>query len=156
MNKLMLTFCAFADGFYREEPLVIGKVREHRCFRQDGPWQWVTWKSNGPAWMTGTVFNGWLQSVYAEHGKTCCPKHEQCHKVMNGSPGVLFGMEVYRLNNVMLVVLPKTTSAVVQPMDAGIIRSFKARYKEWLCEQVFQLDKEMDCSGESTGDLRKV
>ena len=61
-------------------------------------------------------------------------------------------MEVYRLSNVTVVMLPKNTTAVVQPMDTGIICSFKARYKQWLYEQLFQMYEAVDWSG----DLSKV
>jgi len=39
----------------------------------------------------------------------------------------------YKLKNVMLYYLPPNTTALLQPMDAGIIHSFKANYKKLFC-----------------------
>ena len=133
------------------------KQRSIAAFAAGDPQQWVTWESNGAAWMTSAIFNGWLRNFnqrMRSMGRrvVLTMDNASCHKVMNASPEVLFGMEVYRLSNVTVVMLPKNTTAVVQPMDAGIIRSFKARYKEWLCEQLFQLYEAVDWSG----DLSKV
>lgn len=42
------------------------------------------------------------------------------------------------LTNIELVYLPPNTTAHLQPMDAGIIHSFKAKYKQEFCKHVIQ------------------
>ena len=41
-----------------------------------------------------------------------------------------------KLTNIEIVYLPPNTTAHLQPMDAGIIRSFKARYKGEFCNHI--------------------
>ena len=46
-----------------------------------------------------------------------------------------------KLTNIEIVYLPPNTTAHLQPMDAGIIHSFKARYKRKFCNHIiYQFD----------------
>ena len=50
-----------------------------------------------------------------------------------------------KLTNIELVYLPPNTTAHLQPMDAGIIHSFKARYKREFCNHIIhQFDSEIN------------
>lgn len=49
------------------------------------------------------------------------------------------------LTNIELVYLPPNTTAHLQPMDAGIIHSFKAKYKQEFCKHlIYQFDSGID------------
>jgi hypothetical protein len=49
------------------------------------------------------------------------------------------------LTNIELVYLPPNTTAHLQPMDAGIIHSFKAKYKHEFCSHLIrQFDSGID------------
>ncbi len=43
-----------------------------------------------------------------------------------------------KLTNIELVYLPPNTTAHLQPMDAGIIHSFKSKYKREFCRHLIQ------------------
>ena len=157
MNRLTFMLCCSADGYHREELLVIGKAAKHRCFSTNDPRDWVTWEHNSAAWMTGPVFMRWLNSFNSKmrlHNRAVVLTMDNCssHKVVGIDPQVLHGMECYALSNVTVVMLPKNTTSVVQPMDAGIIRSFKAKYKQWLVECLYQMYERVEWQG----DLTKV
>jgi hypothetical protein len=47
-----------------------------------------------------------------------------------------------RLTHVTVQFLPPNTTAHIQPMDAGIIKSFKAKYKHLYCQHILQLFEE--------------
>jgi len=50
-----------------------------------------------------------------------------------------------KLTNIELVYLPPNTTAHLQPMDAGIIHSFKAKYKQEFCKHLIrQFDSGID------------
>jgi hypothetical protein len=46
----------------------------------------------------------------------------------------LHGLKAFVLNNFTIVFLPPNVTNVVQPMDEGIIASFKMWYKEKMLE----------------------
>jgi hypothetical protein len=49
------------------------------------------------------------------------------------------------LTNIELVYLPPNTTAHLQPMDAGVIHSFKAKYKQEFCKHLIrQFDSGID------------
>ena len=49
------------------------------------------------------------------------------------------------LTNIKLVYLPPNTTAHLQPMDAGVINSFKAKYKQEFCKHlIWQFDSGID------------
>lgn len=46
------------------------------------------------------------------------------------------------LTHVAVQYLPPNTTAHIQPMDAGIIKSFKAKYKHLYCQHILQMFEE--------------
>ena len=105
--------------------------------------------------MTGNILNNWLRDFnkrmrYRNRKIVLTMDNASCHKVLNVAPSVMHGMEVYQLSNITVVMLPKNTTAEVQPMDAGLIRTFKARYKQWLSETLFQMYEKVNFEGNLT------
>src|SRR6266540_1595025 len=50
-----------------------------------------------------------------------------------------------KLTNIKLVYLPPNTITHLQPMNAGIIHSFKAKYKQEFCKYIIrQFDSDVD------------
>ena len=63
------------------------------------------------------------------------------HKIPEdeGSHSQMHGFNCISMENVLILFLPPNTTSHVQPLDAGIIRSFKAGYRRkqmsWLIEK---------------------
>jgi hypothetical protein len=73
------------------------------------------------------------------------------HKVDDTIPhiaGELEGLPYIELDNVILLFLPPNTTSHVQPLDAGIIASFKAQYKRILVTYLLALSDAADSRGE--------
>ena len=45
-----------------------------------------------------------------------------------------FGFSTLQLSNLSIVFLPPDVTSVVQPLDHGIIASFKVQYQKKLCD----------------------
>jgi hypothetical protein len=66
------------------------------------------------------------------------PKQSKRKKPIKKKPDI-------KLTNIELVYLPPNTTAHLQPMDAGIIHSFKAKYKREFCRHLIkQFDRGID------------
>jgi hypothetical protein len=118
-EKLTVLLCGNVVG-EMEKPLVIGKAAKPRCFKNlkidNVP---VIWRNNKKPWMTAAAVEEWLNMFNAkmrmENGNaipfldnaTCHPK----------------------------VTLPNGTN-VLQPMDMGVIYTFKSHYRRFLMQSL--------------------
>lgn len=130
-ERLSLLLCCFADGKF-EKPLVIGKAQNRRCFKnilkENLP---VVWKANKKAWMTSNIMEEWLIQL---NRKMVIQKRKILIFLDNASshPNL-------NLSNIKLVFLPANTTSHTQPLDQGIIKSFKVHYrtrmlKKFICQ----------------------
>jgi len=47
-------------------------------------------------------------------------------------------IDSFKLTNITVRYLPPNTTAHIQPMDAGIIKSFKSKYKHLFCKHILR------------------
>ena len=103
--------------------------------------------NSGNAWMTNPLFNIYLKDIdeFFKH---------QGHKILlflDNAP-VHIVDETTKLTNVELCYFPPNLMSVLQPLDAGIIRSLKAL--AWKFEVLTLLDS-MENSSVHASDLAK-
>lgn len=146
-ERLTVLLCCFGDGKF-EKPLVIGKAENPRCFKnirkENLP---VVWKANKKAWMTSSIMEEWLIQL---NRKMVIQKRNILLFLDNATshPNL-------KLSNVKLVFLPPNTTSETQPLDRGIINSFKVHYrsrmlKRFICKMdsvsnVSELIKSVSC-----------
>lgn len=127
-QRVTILFCANMNGD-KENPLVIGKSKNPRCFKgahvNKLPIEWV---SNKKAWMTTEIMTSWLR------------KFDEKMKKENRNV-VLFldnaaSHPKLQLQNVKIVFLPPNTTSHCQPLDQGIIHSFKVAYRKYLIRRL--------------------
>lgn len=88
----------------------------------------VRWYENKKAWMNSVIFNDWL-------------KHVNKQMKYQGRKNLLFidnesSHEVLELSNVEVKFLPANTTFTLQPLDHGIIRALKTRYRKFLLRHI--------------------
>ena len=118
-SKVRLTGLAASNALGEKLPmLVIGKSANPRCFKhiKSLPCKYMD------SWMDSDIFTRWLKELdrkmIAERRKITmivdnCPAHPH----------------VEGLQAVELIFLPPNTTSKLQPMDQGVIRSLKAKYR---------------------------
>ena len=125
-DRLTVALCANADGSHKCKPLVIGKSKRPHCFGSHfDPSVYVTYTSNTKAWMTGVIFQQWLQSF------NLIMKMRK-RKVLLLIDNAGSHTEPLTLSHVTVKFLPAYTTAHLQPMDGGIIQNFKVHYRRYL------------------------
>ena len=107
-------------------PVFIGKSAHPRCFKNfDSEAEGIIYRSNSASWMLVDIFNEWLGIV----NKEMADANRLILMIVDNAP-------VHKLlrtfTNVTVLYLPPRTSALIQPMDMGIIWSVKAAYKKKL------------------------
>lgn len=126
-SKLRLTVCLFTNMLgQKENPIVIGNAKTPRCFgRIDINRAYnIDWRSNKSSWMTSETFEDVLKSF---NRKMKLQKRKvilfldnaRCH------PNIV-------LSNVKLQFFNANTTTHCQPLDQGVIYSFKMNYRKLL------------------------
>ncbi len=109
---------------------MIGKSRKPRCFKNIKcfPTQYT---SNKTAWMTSEIFKEWL----TKWDKDLIRKNKKAVLFIdNCSAHSVFPL----LTSLRLEFLPPVTTSKLQPMDAGIIKNFKLKYRSAVVENLNQ------------------
>ncbi|UYV78669.1 hypothetical protein LAZ67_16002330 [Cordylochernes scorpioides] len=113
--------------------LIIGKSAKPRCFRNFSPHFYCTYTSNSKAWITSNIFQEWLlqfnkQLVSEGRRILLLLDNATSHCVPNDG-----------LSNIKIHFLPPNMIASLQPLDSGIIKSFKAQYRKLQLQKMVEL-----------------
>ncbi|XP_042911244.1 tigger transposable element-derived protein 6 [Parasteatoda tepidariorum] len=125
MSKLRLTvlLCCYSDGSEKVTPLVVGKSRKPRCFKNVRSFP-TNYEANKKAWITKALFEDFLQKLNKKmkfQNRKIILFIDQC----SAHPDL-------QLSNVRVEFFPANCTSKLQPCDLGIIRSFKVFYRKQL------------------------
>ncbi|XP_067936827.1 tigger transposable element-derived protein 6-like [Watersipora subatra] len=121
-ERLTVALCANMSGTEKEVPIVIGKFKNPRCFKNvtNLPCQYY---HNKKAWMVSDIFQTWVR----DFDRRMTRKYRKVLLIIDNCPAhpTLNG-----LMSIRLLFTPANTTSVLQPMDQGIIRTFKSYYRQ--------------------------
>lgn len=125
-----------ATGTHRLPPWVIGKAHTPRCFDSAGVHMKnlpIIWRYNGNAMMTAVLFEEYLRWFDGQMGgRKMCLLIDKLFAHMTGME-LLYLDSPEGLDNIRIMFFPAATASVHQPLDQGVIRSWKVHYRErWL------------------------
>lgn len=141
-DRITVALAANATGTTKIKPFVITKVQRPRCFGKSyNPECYVRYRHNAKAWMTADLFKEWLKDFDRQMRLAKRKVILLVDNAASHSQGDL------QLRNVTLHFLPPNTTAHIQPMDAGIIKAFKAHYRKQLVQHyINRVEKDEDQS----------
>jgi hypothetical protein len=137
-DRITLALTTNADGSEKLEPWVIGKSKNPRCFKGiNRQYLRIQYRYNKTKWMTGLVIEEYLRWLDNKmHGRKILllldnfSGHELGVQLVGGLDG---------LQNVRICWLPANTTSHWQPLDQGIIASFKLQYRrQWVAYMLRQ------------------
>jgi DDE superfamily endonuclease/Tc5 transposase DNA-binding domain len=130
-TRITIAFTCNADGTDQFEPLFIGHSAKPRCFNKKSGTDLGFWYLNNKrAWMTGEFFDLFLRRFNQHVGRKVL-------LLIDNAPSHKFKAENYP--NVEIVPLPPNTTSKLQPLDAGIIASFKKHYRRYQLRHAINL-----------------
>jgi len=119
-------FCN-ASGSDLRKPVVIARARRPCCFGKTfQPSIYADYFYNTKAWMTTTIF----QEITKAFDRDMSLQKRHCILLLDNASS--HGATGLQLTNVKLHYLPPCTTSSIQPLDAEIIKSFKAHYRRQL------------------------
>lgn len=123
-DRISVLCCASLTG--KKEPLlVIGKSVKPRCFKNVNELP-LPYLSNAKAWMTSILFNQWLRRWDRILTRNILLLIDNCPGHTNIEP----------LKHIRVIFLPPNTTALIQPMDQGVIRTLKAYYRKGMRRRI--------------------
>lgn len=140
-ERLTVMFACSATG-EKLKPLVIGKSYNPRCFKNINKSTLpVTYFSNKKSWMTSNAFNDWIRTV------NNTMRLQRRHILMFLDNATSHSHDL-QLSNVTLKFLPANTTSVLQPLDQGIIRAFKANYRRLMITSLLAKIEQINSASE--------
>lgn len=138
---LSLLFCSNKSGDLMTKPLAIHKSLNPRAFKNADKSNFpVFWRANKKAWMTATLFREWFNDMFVPEVEQYLLKKNLSFKVLLLIDNATCHPEDLDHPNVKIVYLPPNTTSLIQPMDQGIIATFKAVQLrltfEWLLDEL--------------------
>lgn len=112
----------------------VGKSKNPRCFKSS--YIPVNYVANSKAWMTSFIWTDIMKELdlkFRKDGKKIIlfVDNASCHKLVDDIV----------LANIKIVFLPPNTTSIIQPLDQGIIRSFKSFYRKMIIsKQILHLE----------------
>lgn len=141
-----------ADGSEKRDILFIGTAARPEAFgRQRPSTMGFTYSNSEKAWMNRVIFEEWLMAFNRD-------MREQGRRVlllMDNAKVHQLDWKRVRPSNVVIYFLPKNATARIQPLDAGIIASFKRRFQKRKLKAACRLD-EIGCANPYKMDIRQA
>lgn len=145
-DRVTLALTSNADGSEKMAVWLIGKSKNPQCLKNiDRRNLRVQYRHNKSKWMTGMIceeYLRWLDNKMRGEGRHVLlildnfSGHELAVTLVGGKQG---------LSNVRIEWLPPNTTSHWQPMDQGIIASFKTKYrKRWVEFMIREYEKGRD------------
>jgi len=147
-ERLTILLCCSMKG-EKYNPLIIGKSRSPRCLNNFNPdTVGVDYTHSKNAWMTSMLFKLWCQNLNDKMVK----KGRNILLVLDN----VGSHKGFPLSNIEFLFLPKNTTSILQPLDNGIIKSFKNHYNNSMIDSFVFSDFTKDIDPFTTLDIKSA
>ncbi|XP_054745872.1 tigger transposable element-derived protein 1-like [Anastrepha obliqua] len=127
-DRVTLLFCSNASGERMLKPLLVNRALRPRSMKSvDFNKLPIHWTANKKAWMTSAIFTEWFQKYFISEVRRYMNAKCLEFKVLL----ILDNAPCHPLlehPNVQFCYLPPNTTSLIQPLDQGIIATFKKYY----------------------------
>lgn len=141
-DRLSLLLGSNATGDFKLKPLLVYHTETPRALKGYCKNKLsVIWRTNKEAWVTQSVFEDWFVSYFCPAVKYYCFEHNLPNKALliidnaSGHPTALDDLS----DNVKVIFLPANSNFLLQPMNQGIITTFKAYYHRKIFTQALKV-----------------
>ncbi len=130
-DRITINFCANVSGNDKLPLLIIGKSKKPRSIKDCIRGLPVWYKSSSSAWMTGEIFYEWIHHCFIPHVSNYLKTLKLPLKALLLIDNATVHQCDFNTSSIQLRVLflPPNTTALIQPMDQGVISSFKRNYR---------------------------
>lgn len=132
-DRLTLLLGGNAAGDFKLKPLLVYQSENPRALKNVVKSQLpVVWKANKKAWVTQALFLDWYSNHFGPDVEKYLGEKNLSRKallIMDNAPGHPSKETLEKLVGfVEVVYMPPNTTSLIQPMDQGVISTFKSYY----------------------------
>ncbi|XP_029656933.1 tigger transposable element-derived protein 6-like [Octopus sinensis] len=120
-DRVSIMLCSNMTGSHKLKPVMIGKPKMPRCFKNFDYGCLVSYYSSQKAWMTGSIFIDWIISFDLQ----LKIKKKKILLLIDHCPAHSIPQN---LDCIKILFFPKNSTGLLQPMDIGIIKTFKTHF----------------------------
>ncbi|KMR04660.1 jerky-like protein [Lasius niger] len=130
-DYMTIMLCSNADGSLKLPLVVIGKHEKPRVMKNILHILPIYYVHESNEWMESNIFETWFKSEFVPRVTSFLQEKNLPIKAVLLFDDALWhpSVETLSLNNITAYDLPPNTTALIQPMDQGIIESLKRRYR---------------------------
>lgn len=144
-DRVTAMVCANASGTHSLPLLVIGKSKKPRCFKNVTCLP-VTYRAQKSSWMSSDIFLDWYTNTFIPEVKQFREKEGKTGKVLLIIDNAPTHPDIDILNKIdedfSVMFLPPNVTALLQPMDQGVIAKTKRVYRKELLRQLLLSEKD--------------
>ncbi|XP_018430489.1 PREDICTED: tigger transposable element-derived protein 1-like [Nanorana parkeri] len=146
-DRLTLLLGANVSGTLKLKPMLVYHSQTPRALKGlNKDMLPVYWKWNKKAWVTQEIFLDWYGNYFCPTVLRFCERNKLPPKallLLGNAPGHPGNFDAVRTPlGVQIVYMPPNTTSLLQPMDQGVIATFKAYYlRQTFSEMVKVLDR---------------
>jgi hypothetical protein len=143
-ERVTVLVCSNAAGTHQCELLVISKSKNPRPLKElikKGKLPLI-YKGNKKAWITRDLMSEWFENHFVKKARRHCTKiglAEDC-KILLVLDNCSAHPQGLQKDNVTVLFLPPNTTSLIQPMDQGIIRNLKSKYRVQFLRQMIAMN----------------
>lgn len=142
-DRLTLLLGGNASGDFKLKPLLVYHSKNPRAMKGISKSTLpVIWESNKKSWITMKIFQDWFTEHFCPSVKRYCEikkLQQRALLLIDNAPSHPTNLsDLTTCIPVEVVFLPPNTTALIQPMDQGVISNFKAYYLRRTLKQMFE------------------
>ena len=136
-DRVTLLLCSNASGDRMLKPLLVNRSSKPRALKgKDLKTLPVHWMANKKAWVTTAIFTEWFNKCFVpeveKYMKDFCFEFKIL-LILDNAPG----HANLEHPNIQITFLPPNTTSLIQPLDQGIIATFKKYYVKFTFQFIF-------------------
>lgn len=147
-DRLTVLLGSNVSGSLKLKPMVVYHSQKPRAFKGlDNSSLPVFWRWNKKGWVTREVFTDWYKNSFCPTVIKFCDRNNLPKKailLLDNAPGHPQDLNTIETGlDVNVLYIPANTTSILQPMDQGIISTFKAYYlRKTLEEMIRSIDSD--------------
>lgn len=145
-DRVTVMLCCNASGTDKRKVLVIGKSKQPRCFKHFNVQLYVDYVHSTKGWMNSSLFLDFIKKLNQDMLR-------QDRKILLLLDNASSHPTDVDLSNVKLCFLPPNTTSHLQPLDSGIIKSFKSQYRKLQLQHIVE---KLDADSEPDLNLKQA